>query len=844
MPTFTQIAIPHDDIIQGRLTMDVYAADLSQVVSKTAPLDYVDESLFFKKTYCTRGLKNILNIAEDRLKGKSGDAVIQLQTPFGGGKTHTLISLYHKAKQWNANVVVFDGVSFSPKQSKPWEEIERQLIGRIESTKGNVAPGSKCLIDILSKKAPVLILMDEVLEYITKAAAIKVGDSNLASQTFAFIQELTSAVSTVGNALLVMTLPSSMLEHYDEHSEKMYQQLQKITGRVEKIYTPVEDEEIEHVIRKRLFSKIDENGSKEIVDKFIEHITTEGLMSQEEALLYRERFLKSYPFKPEVIDALYKKWGTFSTFQRTRGVLRLLSLVVKSLLHSNIPFIRLGDFDLSHEAIRRELVKHIGVEWDGIIAQDITGDDAGSKRIDNNLSVAYKPFKLGTVVSTTIFMNSFSGKGTTESSIKEIKLSALYPEIHASEIDNVVNQIKERLFYISDEGLYFTNHPNLNRIIITREESIDHQTLFEEEKIILKKHLSGEFGLKIYLYPQFSKDINDNAELKLVVINEDTPNIDFLNTYGEQPRIYRNTLFFLCKKRDAYDSFLLYLRRLLTLESIDGDEKANLTEAQKNEVKSKLKNIRIVEYEEIRKLYRVVFLPAKNGFKEVDLGISTYGEKFIDKEVYEYLKNGGEILESVSPKVIKEKYLQDKEFIEIKKLYNAFLSTPGEIRLVSKQKIIESIKEGVKNRLFGIGVLKDNELIENMEIEKFNNIEDGFVITSEVEDMRRDNISSTNEKAATKKSDENNDNNKELEDKDEIEAFKKFSKMKLVLDVPSQNISTISKVANFLKTKFNNISIKIEIDMDKGEIAENEYENGVLEAFFQSGIKIEKEEKN
>ena len=129
MKAFTQIAIPHSDILEGRLTMDVFAADIWQVVNGKAPVDYRDRDLFFRKTYPTKGLKNIIEVAKARLEGRSGDSVIQLQTPFGGGKTHTLIALYHKAKEWNAKVVVFDGTALSPGEVKPWEELERQLTG-------------------------------------------------------------------------------------------------------------------------------------------------------------------------------------------------------------------------------------------------------------------------------------------------------------------------------------------------------------------------------------------------------------------------------------------------------------------------------------------------------------------------------------------------------------------------------------------------------------------------------------------------------------------------------------------------------------------------------------------
>ncbi|MDQ7082685.1 MAG: DUF499 domain-containing protein [Aquificota bacterium] len=318
-------------------------------------------------------------LTQKRLEGSIGDSVIQLQTPFGGGKTHTLIALYHKAKEWRVKVAVFEGTAFDPREVKPWEEIEKQLTGRVELTKGNIAPGKEKLIKLISENSPALILMDEILEYVTKAAGVEVGDTNLASQTLAFIQELTGAVSAVGNSLLVITLPSSVLERYDENAERFFQQLQKVTGRAEKIYTPVEEDEIELVIRRRLFKIIKEDEMETIVDEFVDSAVQEGLLKADERSSYRERFLKSYPFKPEVIDVLYKRWGSFPTFQRTRGVLRLLSLVVHDLLEKDVPFIRISDFNLGNEEIKRELIKHIGPEWDSVIAQDITSPESGAR---------------------------------------------------------------------------------------------------------------------------------------------------------------------------------------------------------------------------------------------------------------------------------------------------------------------------------------------------------------------------------------------------------------------------------------------------------------------------------
>ena len=568
MKAFNQIAIPHEDIREGRLTMDIFAADLWQVVKGTAPRDYQDPDVFFRKTHITKGLKNILEVAESRLKGRGGDAVIQLHTPFGGGKTHTLIALYHKAKEWGANVVVFEGTNFDAKETRIWEELERQLTGKVEITKGDTSPGKEKLIKILSKNAPVLILIDELLEYVTKAAGVKVGDSNLASQTYAFIQELTEAVSALGNAMLVLTLPSSNLEQYDEYAEIALSRLQRIVGRTEKIYTPVSDDDIVHVVIKRLFSKIDREEAKKIVDDFVDYIENEGILSKEEATRYREKFLESYPFKPEVIEILYKRWGSFPSFQRTRGVLRLLSLVIYDMLDKGVPFIRLGDFDLSNEEIRRELIKHIGNQWDSIIYSDITSEESGAKKVDRNLGSAYIPYKLGTVVATTIFMTSFSGRGERGITMKELKLYASLPIFPTSVIDTVLASLRERLFYLSDEDLYFLTQPNLNKIILNFEDNISFEELYEEELELLENYISDKPKFKVFIHPKFPREIPDDTNLKLLIMKSGDVEREFVEKCGENPRIYKNTLIFLCPDEDYRRNFQKAIRRYLALKGI------------------------------------------------------------------------------------------------------------------------------------------------------------------------------------------------------------------------------------------------------------------------------------
>ncbi|HHV75487.1 MAG TPA: DUF499 domain-containing protein, partial [Thermoanaerobacterium sp.] len=421
------------------------------------------------------------------LEGRGGDPVIQLQTPFGGGKTHALIALYHMARDMGANVVVLAGDAFDASEVVLWEEMERQLTGEVKVLGSETSPGVDKIRSVLVDCQPVLILVDELLEYAVKAAGRKIGDSTLASQLLAFIQELSGAVSSLDRASLVVTLPSSVLEHYDENAERLFQQLSKVLGRTEKIYAPVADDEIYSVIRRRLFKSVHKDEIRKIVDEIVEKLDSEDLLPEGlDVSDYRRAFMESYPFQPEVIDVLYERWGSFPNFQRTRGVLRLLSLVVNSLKDSNIPFIRLSDFDLSNDHIKREFIKFIGNEYDSIIASDITGPDSGSKVIDSSLK-SYAPYRLGTHIATTIFLYSFSGGERNGATLEEIKRSCIETEIPMAIISDTLDKMRERLFYLHKrDGLYyFSNKPNLIRIHAARRENVTKETIKSEERRLL-----------------------------------------------------------------------------------------------------------------------------------------------------------------------------------------------------------------------------------------------------------------------------------------------------------------------------------------------------------------------
>ncbi|MHA1795037.1 MAG: ATP-binding protein, partial [Promethearchaeota archaeon] len=842
MKPFHTITIPHDDILKGRLTMDVFAADLWQVVNNRGSDEYKDAETFFQKTYFTSGLKNLFDIVEKRLRGKGCDPIIQLQTPFGGGKTHALIALYHKAHEWKANTVVTVGTAFDTKETL-WALLEKQLYGKVTHCSGSASPGTDIIRKILMPKQPTIILIDELLVYVTKAATVKVGDSNLAAQTITFINELTEAVRTMEKVCLVITLPASVVEHYDENAEKLFQKLQKVTGRMEMIFTPVEDNEIAKIIRQRLFSRIDEKEAKSVVASFLEYAQKEDILPAEiQASEYRKRFEDSYPFMPEVIDVLYKRWGSFHTFQRTRGVLRLLSLVVHHLMHSDRPYISLADFDLGNQEIRQELLKHIGSEFNGIIAADISDKDSGAQKVNVSLGRSYHGLKLGTRAATTIFLYSFSGGQEHGATLGEIKRSATTMQNPAPVVAEAVEHLKGKLFYLQSRGdrYFFSNQANLNRILLNYMENVKNEEIVELEKSLLRIAIQGH-KFRTYIWEENPANISDSEEFKLVILKKEDSELikNIFRSKGQTPRVYCNTIFILFPMESERVNFTTILKKKIAFDIILKDSHLKLSEEQRKEIKDEVAKLQSPLKGAIRRLYRKIAIPEKDGFKEKDMGIPTYGVgRSIDEELFEQLCMEGEILEKIAPLVLKEKYLRKQDYVFTNQLYLSALKTPGESRPLSRQVLESSINEGVQLGLFGLGILEDTQpkCRYFKEQAKATFTESEILINAEIcEQWKKQETEAT---SASSEYQTEISKPEFVNNGDEITSdspnFQKIEQLSLQFDVPKGKISNIMGVMNFLQSKFD--VLEISIKTKDGTITKQEIEDKIEETFRQLNI--------
>ncbi len=597
-----------------------------------------------------------------------------------------------------------------------------------------------------------------------------------------------------------------------------------------------------------MFSRIDGAESRAVVADFMEYAEKEDLLpTGKEVSEYRDRFLDSYPFLPEVVDVLYERWGSFSTFQRTRGVLRLLSLVIYALKDSARPYITLADFDLANDQLRMELIKHIGSEYDSVIAADMTGVGAGAKTVDKSLGKSFQGLALGSRAARTIFLYSFSGGQEKGAHMGEIKRSSTTIENPSAVVAEAVEQLKTKLFYLqsSNDKYYFLNQANLNRILVTKIENIKPDLLIETEKQLLKSQVQKSGAkLKILLWPDKPKDVPDTEELKLVIASTKDEDLmrKLVETKGEDtPRTNVNTIFFLCPADTERTYFSDTLKRKIAYDEIQRDKTVKLTPEQIKDVSKNVEKETENVQDAVRRLYRLIYVPSKDGLKEIDMGIPTFGEmKPLDEEVYDKLRQEGEIIERIAPLVISEKYLKNKEHVKLTQIYDSMLRTPGERRVPNAAVIDEGIKQGVKQGFFGIGEAKEDGKITCRYFKEDPTISgtDAEVLMNEASCLAQRQPSPIIE--APVPENEPGSTIGTVKTTQPLEpSGKAMHELSLKFPIPRGKIAQIMGVMNYLQSKFQ--SLEIEIKAKDGSVTEDEYTDKIKEALKQLGIYVDRE---
>ena len=606
LPSWFRNCLPHYDIRSGTLDESVFAANLSEVALGTGPEVYTNPITFFAKTYITSGLRDIANRVVRALNGEETEnRVISLQTGFGGGKTHTLISIYHIIKCGarllelescknllqegvtpnfkNAKVAVFTNNTTDVSQGRQtaegftiytlWGELAYQLGGveAYERVKQNdidrTAPTSAIFKPIVQNAGTSMILIDELADYCVKATSKKVGAGNLFSQTNSFMQTLTEVVSSVPKCVLIATLPASATEVADSSiGQTVLDSLQTRIVRIGSSVKPVDDEELFEVVRRRLFEQVD-NAVVDIVAKRYKdmfHNRFRDLPDYCDKMDYVAKIKKSYPFHPELIEMFRQRWGSDPHFQRTRGVLRLLGSIVQDLwrrresLTGSHGLIHTSDVILENlGSLTGTITNLMGSNWETVMLADVYGSSSNARKIDEaDPTSNIGQYRLTQGIATTLLMASVGARQNKGLDIKRLKLCVLRPKaFNHNDVDGALNKLEQVAHYLysSRVGIttyWFESKANINILIAQAKAEVKVEDLNAE--IINRLKNSSTFIHEINVLVCPTGDVPEQKQLTLVIL----PPTVAVPTGGVVPDKVVNTIKNIAMKRGNSDRVL------------------------------------------------------------------------------------------------------------------------------------------------------------------------------------------------------------------------------------------------------------------------------------------------
>jgi hypothetical protein len=623
---------PHQDVATGEFQQAEFAADLAKVHNGSAPFEYSDPREFFSRTYLTDGLSKLLEGAAKRLSGKAGDPVVELQTNFGGGKTHSMLALYHMVGKTSVQDLpgldqllseqgltvpdrisraVLVGTSRGPQDiirmedgreiRTTWGELAWQLGGQdafdmiAENDARGIAPGSNLLEAIFKKCAPSLILIDEWVAYLRQIYKVEGLPSGSFDANLSFVQALTEAVKASPQTLLVASLPASQIEVGGEGGQEALARLKQTFSRVESSWRPASQEESYEIVRRRLFKEIPgdkymhrDNTLKQFAKLYRESPNDfpQGCADED----YRRKLEKAYPIHPDLFDHLYTAWGSLEKFQKTRGVLRLMAQVIHELWMSGDPSVMImpGSVAISSARVEPELLHYLPNAWQGIIAGDVDGANSTPYKIDqaapnlNRYSATRRVARA--IFAATAPTEDQQNRGIDD---KRINLGVVQPgekvAIFGDALRRLTNQAK---FMHSDLGRYwYSMSASLNRVAADRAAQLEEALVTVEIDKALAAYINGladrgHFDA-VQVAPDGSSDVPDEpGGVRAVVLGVSHPHSgrdgsqamvevkDILLQRGATPRVYRNTLVFLAADNRQLENLKEAVRSSLAWDGV------------------------------------------------------------------------------------------------------------------------------------------------------------------------------------------------------------------------------------------------------------------------------------
>jgi hypothetical protein len=625
---------PRHGILEGTFNPEIFTASLSQVIAhyrgSGGRIDnlYTDAVPFLRDgTAPTEGIRFVLREALLRLSGdNSAPAIYRLETAFGGGKTHTLIALTHLALRGNelaaAAAPLIDGAPLPVSGEccvagvagdelavhRPqgpelvpytlWGEIAFQIGGAAlykatgEDATATAAPGS-AYFETVFKGRKALVMLDELAQY---AARLEVARPNGAEQLAAFLLALHGYARTHSGLVVVVTLASAA-DAFARQTQRIVELLseargapinaaeaeaiaqrasrdsQSVAARDATPVVPVQAAELSRVLATRLFASIEPGAAQEAARSYAELYAKSSAALPDEAVRpdYPDRIASHYPFHPTFLEFLNAKLATVETFQGTRGVLRLLALVVRNIWTKAqaVPMVHTAHVDLRDPRIVDEILGRTrSGELKTVLDTDVGGPDTGmlaAGRSRAEIADGRNPHPAGLPLHElawrTVFLHSLVGRaaglgsnlfGITE---RDAMFETAFAGLTPPQVEAALKEIENGAFYLRfarDHGRYFASlEPSINRALSEIRDGLRAEQVGQLLEATARRVVAREVGpFRVVTDVAAPEHVPDNAGRPLLgIVALEADRLDptaIVETKGpRETRIQQNLVFLL-----------------------------------------------------------------------------------------------------------------------------------------------------------------------------------------------------------------------------------------------------------------------------------------------------------
>lgn len=638
------------EVLKGDLQDAIFAADFGHVIEGIAPDVYQNPADFFQNTHPATPLRKVIATVFGRLADPDeAGAAIRLSTGFGGGKTHTLIGLYHLAKNITQTTLGTELLASAGRPikvmvagvdgEKPgatvfarhpdvethslWGELAYQLGGKagydaVASVDNpETAPDSKLIRDSLPVGVPVLILLDELVKYMAKLTDL--GCKSL----LAYVGALISEVGARKQAVLVITDPASQVA-YQQASEALAQATREAEaarwlddelGRKMSDIDPIGNEAAQVIVR-RLFTKVDKTAADEVSAEYyntykrVAADSPDALPAEASTKDYAKRIVDCYPFHPRLLDTAQNRLGALQDFNKTRGTLRLFARILRDIweAEAEIPLVTAGDLDWRSARIQADLLNRLNRDqFKASVDADVVRH-AGQLDQDFSTDIHCR-------VASALLLESLPMAHSATMDKRDLALATLRPTDVGHEAGEAIDRLYSICWhtYKDDTGLkfQFRYEPNVNKLIEERAQTIPLQ---DARQAVLARAQSyfGGHTFDLVAYPSSPKAVSDSAKLKLVLADSESlaqAVCDYQETTdpdAKQKRRFRNAIFGIAPTKTMLDDAIQVMRQQMAANDIRDEQGKN--KAVKEQIEGILPNLsKRARIRSVRAFNRVVF---------------------------------------------------------------------------------------------------------------------------------------------------------------------------------------------------------------------------------------------